>query len=274
MLEIDKEVVMREICATGQALLVRFSTLTPVIERRDMMMAFRDHDGKASDAIRAALARETPGVGWLDGELKGSAAWTQAGEASFWVCDAIDGAVQYLRGIPQWCVSLTLLTGGVARMAFLYDPIHEEFFHAECGVGAFLNGRAISVNGRVTHCDGFLTTSQPPFVQNDAASIRRAARSMQAILPEAGAVRNLGPTSLQLAYVACGRLDGFWEFGEDTFNCLGGALMVAEAGGVATDAHGNAYVMQSDSIVAGPAAAHASLLRALQESDPQASAAA
>ncbi|MDB5726241.1 MAG: hypothetical protein JWQ16_2995, partial [Novosphingobium sp.] len=105
MMEIDKEIVMREIRTTGQALRARFSTLAPVIERRDMMLAFRDHDGAASDAIRAGLAKATPGIAWLDGELKGSAAWAQAAESSYWVCDAIDGAVQYLRGIPQWCVS-------------------------------------------------------------------------------------------------------------------------------------------------------------------------
>jgi myo-inositol-1(or 4)-monophosphatase len=88
------------------------------------------------------------------------------------------------------------------------------------------------------------------------------------VLKEAGAVRNLGPTSLQIAYVASGRLDGFWEYGEDTFNCLGGALLVTEAGGLAIDVSGQPYGCASNSIIAAPAAVHRSLKALLEEAPP------
>jgi myo-inositol-1(or 4)-monophosphatase len=104
-----------------------------------------------------------------------------------------------------------------------------------------------------------LATSQPPFINDDPDVIGLAGTSLVRVLRKAGAVRNLGPTSLQLAYVACGRLDAFWEFGEDTFNCLGGALLVREAGGAATDVEGETYRLRSTSIVAGGSRVHALL---------------
>jgi myo-inositol-1(or 4)-monophosphatase len=94
-----------------------------------------------------------------------------------------------------------------------------------------------------------LATSQPPFIGDKPGVIDAAGVSLSAMLTQAGAVRNLGPTSLQLSYVACGRLDGLWEFGANTFTCVAGALLVEMTGGRATDAAGAAYGLQSASIV-------------------------
>jgi myo-inositol-1(or 4)-monophosphatase len=141
----------------------------------------------------------------------------------------------------------------------VFDAIHEELFHAVAGEGAFLNGNRIHVNARESHKGALLASSAPPFINHSAEVIQRTAASMAIGLTDAGAVRNLGPTSLQLAYVACGRLDAFWEYGEDTFNCLGGSLLVREAGGLATDAQGAVYAPLAMSIVAAGPSVHASL---------------
>jgi myo-inositol-1(or 4)-monophosphatase len=93
--------------------------------------------------------------------------------------------------------------------------------------------------------------------------MKGARHAPSSVLTEVGAVRNLGPTSLQLAYLACGRLDAFWEFGEDTFNCLAGVLLIQEAGGVVTDAGGHDYRMRATSLIAASRAVHTSLLAKL-----------
>jgi myo-inositol-1(or 4)-monophosphatase len=258
MSTIDHHWVIETLRTVGAHLKETFLTLEPIAENDAMMKAFRAIDGKASHTIRESLNGAYPQIAWLDGELEGGEAWQGAREGRFWVCDAVDGAVQFLRGIPQWCISLTLIEAGEPTFAVVYDVMHGELFHACRGKGAFLNGKPIEVNRRQSHAGGLLAFSQPPF-DFDPEVIRKAADSLKAVLPVAGAVRNLGPTSLQLAYVASGRLDAFWEFGEDTFNCLGGALLVTEAGGEVTDVSGAPYRMQASSLIAAPPSVRASL---------------
>jgi myo-inositol-1(or 4)-monophosphatase len=250
--------------AAGDQLKSRFSSLTPIVGSEAMMAAFRDLDETASRQLRHSLAGKYPDVTWFEGELEGASVWRGAAGEKFWVCDAIDGAVQFLRAIPQWCVSLTLVEGGSATAAIIYDSMHDEMFHAVSGSGSWCNGVRLRVNDRASHHGALLATSQPPFINDDDFVVNGATSSLGIALREAGAVRNLGPTSLQIAYVASGRLDAFWEYGEDTFNCLGGALLVTEAEGVATDVSGRPYGLASNSIIAAPVPVHRSLKAAFE----------
>lgn len=259
MTPFDIEAAIEIVRTVGDELRLRHVSFTPVIDNTSMMAAFRELDGAASDGLRQALAVSYPDVAWLDGELEGAGVWRTVGSGRFWVCDAIDGAVQFLRRIPHWCISLTLVEDGAAKAAVVYDAMHGEMFHTVAGKGAWCNGDRLRVNDRQTHHGALLATNQPPFSNDDAFVVGGATSSMHVALREAGAVRNLGPTSLQMAYVACGRLDAFWEYGEDTFNCLGGALLVTEAGGLATDIHGRPYGVASNSIMAAPQPVNASL---------------
>lgn len=265
MHSVDTHFVIQQLRHTGLQLKKTFSSLQPAIEQEDMMTAFRRFDDQASGALRDALRRACPQIDWLDGELTGDAAWQHLSGGAFWVCDAIDGGVQFLRALPQWCTSLTLIVDGQPQLAIVFDAMHDEVFHAQAGGGAFLNGAPIRVNERRSHVGAVLASSQPPFIQGNAEVIRQLSESLRVVLPDAGVVRNLGPTSLQLACVACGRLDAFWEYGEDSFNCIGGALLVREAGGQATAVDGQPYRLRSPSIVAAGLAVHASLSRRLQQ---------
>jgi myo-inositol-1(or 4)-monophosphatase len=246
--------------AVGDELESRYSSLDPIVDNNAMTAAFQALDADASSQLRQALAASYPDIAWLDGELEGAGVWRTAGAGRFWVCDAIDGAVQFLRRIPHWCVSLALIEDGAATATIVYDAMHRELFHAVAGAGAWCNGERLRVNERQSHRGALLATSQPPFSNDDDFVVNGSTASLGVALREAGAVRNLGPTSLQIAYVASGRLDAFWEYGEDTFNCLGGALLVSEAGGVATDVSGRPYGLASNSIVAAPAPVHRSLM--------------
>lgn len=128
------------------------------------------------------------------------------------------------------------------------------------GAGAFCNGKRIAVNRITDYRGGLVTTNQPPFITQQPSAIGMASASLAAVLPEVMAVRNFGPTSLQLAFVASGKVDAFWEFGDDGVNCLGGSLLVREAGGRATDVGGQPYGIRAcSSIVAAPPPVHESL---------------
>lgn len=275
---IDIDVVLQQVRLTGQQLKQQFQSLTPVTETGPLFATFKRIDGAAADDLRQRLAQLYPAISWFDGEPGGEldeSITMPSGDC--WLCDVIDGAVQYLRAIPQWCTTLTLLRDGQPLLVVVYDAMHAELFHAlaakECTVaapatpgGAFLNGLPITVNARSSFHEGILASSQPPFAFRYPHALRQAGQSLSAILEHAIAVRNLGPTALQMAYVACGRLDGFWVYGPDGYNCTGPALLVREAGGLVTTAEGAPYGLRSHSLLAAPAGVHATMLATLQQS--------
>jgi len=275
-IDVDIEVVLQQVRLTGQQLRAQFQSLTPVTETGPLFAAFKRIDGTAADDLRQRLAQLYPAIAWFDGEPGGElddSVTLPAGNC--WLCDVIDGAVQYLRAIPQWCTALTLLRDGVPQLVVVYDAMHEELFHAvAAGMagmasatgGAFLNGAPITVNARSSFHEGILASSQPPFAFRYRQALRQAGQSLSTMLEHAIAVRNLGPTALQMAYVACGRLDGFWVYGPDGYNCTGPALLVSEAGGLVTTAEGTPYGLTSHSLLAAPAGVHASMLAQLQQS--------
>jgi myo-inositol-1(or 4)-monophosphatase len=205
-------------------------------------------------ALRHGLTALYPVIGWAADD-----------RGEYWLGDGVDGAAQYARAIPGWTLSLTLVREGVAVFSAVFDAMHDEMFHALWGHGAYCNGRPIRVNGRASHLKGMVATNQPPLAEPHPWATEQAGLSLRAMLPEVQAVRNLGATSLQLAYVACGRLDAFWQFGQDWSNCAGGALLIREAGGVVTQADGAPYSPMSMSIAAAPPGAHASMLMRLQD---------
>lgn len=259
MIPFNIQAAIEIVRTVGDELRSRYVSFKPVIDNASMMAAFQEVDGSASNWLREALAAKYPDVRWLSGELEGAGGWRTVCSGRYWVCDAIDGAVQFLRHVPHWVVSLTLVEDGAAIATIIYDPMHDEMFHAVTGEGAWCNGERQNVNDRQTHHGALVATSQPPFSNDDEFAVNGAVSSLNVALRQAGAVRNLGPTSLQIAYVASGRLDAFWEYGEDTFNCLGGALLVTEAGGLATDMSGRPYGIASNSILAAPEPVNASL---------------
>ncbi|WGG48741.1 inositol monophosphatase family protein [Rugamonas sp. DEMB1] len=302
MTTIDTNDVLERMRDVAADLCEVFWQQEPVIELDEMFAAFQRIDGGAGAALRASLAEAYPHIGWLDGELERAAAndddeddgdgdGGDAGECrgerngggegegasarrqsrgEYWICDAIDGAVMFVRAIPNWAMSLTLVRDGEAVFATVYDPLHDETFHALAGGGAFRNGKPMRVNDKGSHYHGIVASSQPPYVGKDQQAMARAGQSLSGMLRDVVAVRNFGPTSLQLAYVACGRLDAFWEFGEDGFNCIGAALLVREAGGLVTQVDGLPYGLGATaSIAAAPPAVHASMLVRLRESLPE-----
>ncbi len=186
-------------------------------------------------------------------------------EGEWWLCDATDGAVQYLLGQPHWAVTATLVRDGAAVLAVVHAPELDggRTYRAVLGGGAELDGRAVAPLAR----DLAITvaaTSQPPGVAGDPVALRRAGESLSAMAGAVLAVRNLGPTALQVAQVGSGHLALFWEYGPDAGNLLPGALIASEAGAAVTDAAGAAWTAGSDSFLAAAPGLHADALGVLR----------
>lgn len=219
----------------------------------------------AEALLRKRLDALLPGVEWAD-EFDPD---LPAG-ATRWVADVADGAVQYMQGLPQWCVSVTLVKDRIAVAAVLHNPVQGETYGAEAGRGAHLNGRPISPSAKTELPIALVATSQPPFITNQPHAGVEAGRSLSAVLPAVGAVRNLGPTSWQVADVASGRIDAFWEYGQDAGNLLGAHLIAREAGAVVTEADGHPWHPASTSFLAAPAHLHTQLHALLNQEPPAA----
>ncbi|HET7844349.1 MAG TPA: inositol monophosphatase family protein [Xanthomonadales bacterium] len=164
-----------------------------------------------------------------------------------WVIDPLDGTHNYLRGFPHFSVSIALLENGEPVHGVVYDPVRDELFTASKGAGALLNERRIRVATR-TGLPGALLCTGFPFRQRQHLDSHLA--MTRALLGEAEDIRRTGSAALDLAYVACGRIDAYWEMGLHPWDMAAGQLLVREAGGRCTDFTGGDDFMKSGHIVA------------------------
>lgn len=164
-----------------------------------------------------------------------------------WIIDPLDGTTNYLRGIPHFAISMGFEADGVLQHGLIYDPIRDEVFHASRGGGAFLNDRRIRIGQKSSLKDALLGYALPFRQRRHLAAYQKM---LDAMFDEAQDVRRMGAASLDLAYVACGRLDGFFEIGLGPWDMAAGALLVREAGGVVMDFSGEEHFLESGNIVA------------------------
>ncbi|NIM70697.1 MAG: inositol monophosphatase [Xanthomonadales bacterium] len=166
-----------------------------------------------------------------------------------WVIDPLDGTSNYLHGIPHFAVSIAQQVAGRTEHAVVFDPIRDEMFTASRGNGAFVNNQRMRVSSR-TGLEGAILATAFPFRQRQ--DMRAYMNIFSRLWDTIEDFRRAGTASLDLAYVAAGRVDGFFEIGLKPWDVAAGALLVREAGGVVTDFLGNENVEASDSIMAAP----------------------
>ncbi|MBK1700754.1 inositol monophosphatase family protein [Thiococcus pfennigii] len=174
-----------------------------------------------------------------------------------WIIDPLDGTTNYLHGFPQFAVSIGLKHRGKLELGLVYNPLSEEMFTAVRGQGAHLNDRRLRV-GKRPGLDGALIGTGFPF--RDQKYMDRYLGMLRAIMQEAAGIRRPGSASLDLAYVAAGRLDGFWELGLAPWDLAGGAVLIAEAGGTVTDLAGGGNFLHTGNLVAGNLKVHQAML--------------
>ncbi|UQI43259.1 inositol monophosphatase [Streptomyces sp. HU2014] len=224
---------------------------SPATDLASLAAAFRSYDEPAAALLHDRLGTLRPQAGLLTDEFGGGI----PDEGEWWLCDATDGAVQYLQGLPHWCVSVTLLRDGVPVLAVLHAPLQGMTYTATLGGGARLGSRPVRPSRRALSA-AVVATSHPPFADRRPEAARRTGGSLGAALGHVLAVRNLGPTSLQVAHVASGHLDAFWSYGPDATNLLPGALIAREAGATVTDAAGGPWNARSEGFLAASPTLH------------------
>ncbi|MSO91280.1 MAG: inositol monophosphatase [Acetobacteraceae bacterium] len=220
-------------------------------------------DLRAERTLRQELEKARPGYAFLMEEsgASGSENW-----AWRWVVDPLDGTTNFLHGIPHWCISIALekrmADGGSEVVAgLIYAPCVDELFWAEKGAGAFVNERRLRVSGRREMTEAVFATGIP-FAAVAPARRLAFARTLGALMPLTAGIRRFGAAALDLAWVAAGRFDGFWELGLHPWDMAAGMLLVREAGGFATDA-GDGDPRETRAIVAANPHLHAALRAAV-----------
>lgn len=184
-----------------------------------------------------------------------------AGDEYQWIIDPLDGTTNYLHGFPQFSVSIALKHGNELQCAVVYDPLREEMYNATRGAGAFLNERRIRVTAR-KGLEGALLGTGIPF--RDLKHVDAYLAMMKDLLQDASGIRRPGSAALDFAYVAAGRLDGFWELGLATWDFAAGALLVKEAGGAVSDLSGGQRHFESGNVVAGGVRLHLEMLKSIR----------
>lgn len=213
-------------------------------------------DRRAEEIIIDTILKAYPGHSILAEESG------RRGEGEFqWVIDPLDGTTNYLHGFPQFAISIALLHNNVLDQAVIYDPLRQELFTASRGDGAYLNSRRIRVSKRRS-LEGALLGTGFPF--GDSEKLETFIRTFRAIFPLTAGIRRAGAASLDLAYVACGRLDGFWEFNLKQWDIAAGALLIQEAGGIVTSLSNDDTFMQHGNILAANPKLHEELVKVLQ----------
>jgi myo-inositol-1(or 4)-monophosphatase len=214
-------------------------------------------DQAAEQAIIEIVRKAYPEHGFLAEESGAS------GEhAEFvWIIDPLDGTTNFIHGFPQYCVSIGIRQRGALAHAVIYDPVRNELFTASKGRGAFLNDRRIRVSTLTKFGDALVGTGFP-FKELERLDLYT--RQLQTMMKTCAGVRRAGAAALDLAYVACGRLDGFWELGLSPWDMAAGALLIQEAGGLVGDLKGDQGFMESGDIAAATPKVFTALLEALR----------
>ncbi|MCI0505204.1 MAG: inositol-1-monophosphatase [Gammaproteobacteria bacterium] len=199
-------------------------------------------DRAAEQEIIRTIRKAYPNHGILAEE-----SGTLSGDDFVWIIDPLDGTTNYVHGFPQFAVSIALKHKQVLEQAVVYDPLRQELFTASRGRGAQLNDRRIRVTSR-TSLKGALLGTGFPFRQQQYLDAYLA--TFKALFPMTSGIRRAGAASLDLAYVAAGRLDGFWEIGLYPWDMAAGALLIEEAGGFVADFTGRNEYMKSGNVIA------------------------
>ena len=203
-------------------------------------------DRRAEQTLRQELARARPGFGFL---LEESGAVGRGDEELRWIVDPLDGTTNFLHGLPHFAISIGLERRGDLVAGVVYDPIKDELFAAEKGQGAYLNDRRIRVSGRAELARSMIATGIP--VLDWAGRHQGYAEQLDRVAGEVAGIRRFGTASLDFAYLAAGRFEGFWEYGLMPWDMAAGIVLVREAGGLVTRLEGDADLLAPGTIVAG-----------------------
>jgi myo-inositol-1(or 4)-monophosphatase len=215
-------------------------------------------DRRTEEILRAELARVRPGYGFL-GEEGGRHEGND--KDNVWIVDPLDGTTNFLHGIPHFAISVGLERAGTVIAGVVYNPVNDELYVAERGKGAFLNDKRLRVAGRKKLADAVIACGIPHYGHGDLALGQKESAAVQ---EKVAGLRRFGAASLELAFVAAGRFDAYWERELSPWDMAAGIVIVREAGGFVTDLDGGEAMFAKGHIVAGNESIHRELRAALK----------
>ena len=215
-------------------------------------------DRRAEETLYQELSKARPGYGFLgeEGGLREG-----ADKSHRWIVDPLDGTTNFLHGIPQFAISIALEREGIVVAGLVYNPASEEMFIAEKGKGAFMNEQRIRAAGRKRLGEAVIACGLPHIGRGDLALARQETGAMQ---EHVAGLRRFGAAALDLAWVAAGRLDGYWERDIKPWDMAAGLILLREAGGFVSDCDGGDDMFAKGHIAAGNDAIHKEILRVLK----------
>ena len=215
-------------------------------------------DRRAEETLYQELSKARPGYGFLgeEGGLREG-----ADKSHRWIVDPLDGTTNFLHGIPQFAISIALEREDAVVAGLVYNPASEEMFIAEKGKGAFMNEQRIRAAGRKRLADAVIACGLPHIGRGDLALARAETGAMQ---EHVAGLRRFGAAALDLAWVAAGRLDGYWERDIKPWDMAAGLILLREAGGFFSDCDGGDDMFAKSHVAAGNDAIHKELLRVLK----------
>jgi myo-inositol-1(or 4)-monophosphatase len=216
-------------------------------------------DLKAERIIKGELRKARPGYAMLFEE---SGAEPGSDPRHRWIVDPLDGTTNFLHGIPHFAISIALERDGEIVAGVIYEPIRDEMYWAEKGVGAYVNDRRLRVSAR-RHLGEAVIGTGMPFGARAGSDIYTA--TLTAVARATAGIRRMGSAALDLAYVAAGRYEGFWEFGLSPWDIAAGILLVREAGGYTSDMTGGHDMMVTGDVLAANAHLHLPLAALVKE---------
>src|SRR4051794_14575504 len=216
-------------------------------------------DRRAEEILHDELTKARPGYGFL-GEEGGSR--DGADKTHRWIVDPLDGTSNFLHGIPQFAISIALEREGTIVAGLIYNPANDEMFTAERGKGAFLNDQRLRVAARKRLADSVVACGLPHRGRGDLALARRELAAVQEVVV---GLRRFGAAALDLAWIAAGRFDVFWERDLKPWDIAAGLILVREAGGYCTDLKGGEAPHVTGNVIAGNEDVHRELMRLLKD---------
>jgi myo-inositol-1(or 4)-monophosphatase len=247
---IDVPLILKAVKRAGNLFLSEYKKNTIARDKAELFQQLAEIDERCLTVLKTDLAAEFPDTPWNIGDEFDSDGQKQPLDLpEYWLCDAMDGAIQYLQHIPGWTINLVLIRNGRPYFSVVFDPLAQEIFWALEGAGAFMNGEPIKPATK-TDADVMLAVfdyghQEPPipgFNEKHAAAVA-------GLLNKFGIVRNYGPHGLQLAYIGAGRIDVFHQLGLDTYNWLAGMLIAKEAGADVLNSDAKPWTWGDDSLV-------------------------
>lgn len=215
-------------------------------------------DKKAEETLVKELSKARPDFGFIleeGGVIEGK------DTSNTWIIDPLDGTTNFLHGIPHFSISIALMRDSELFAGVVYNPVTDEMFWAEKGQGAFLNGRRLRVSARTSFSECLFATGVP-FMGKD--SDPRFLERLETIMNVSSGIRRFGSAALDLAFVAAGRYDGFWECDLKSWDIAAGIVLVREAGGFVTDITGKRKMLETGSVVAAADKVHPQFLKLLK----------